>query len=65
MNINDTSLYKEHVALKQEVDKHKWYESEKVGHDIGFAAAIIDWTMKFKTEWLKSRRLYPTPTPSC
>jgi len=56
MNIADTSLYKEYLAQKEEVMKHKWYESERVGHDIGFLQALIDWTIKHKTEWCKKRK---------
>jgi hypothetical protein len=56
INLNETSFYKEFLAQKEEINKHKWYESERAGHDIGFAQALIDWTMKFKTKWLKSRR---------
>ena len=56
MNIKDTSLYKEFVAQKEEVLKHKWYESEKAGHDVGVSRAIIDWTIKFKTKWLEERK---------
>ena len=56
VNIAKTSLYKEHLALTEEVMKHKWYESEKAGYDIGFARALIDWTMKFKTQWIKNRK---------
>jgi len=56
MNIADTSLYKEYLAQKEEVMKHKWYESEKAGHDIGFVKAIIGWTIKYKTKWLNRRK---------
>jgi hypothetical protein len=56
MDIKNTSLYKEFVAQKEEVLKHKWYESEKAGHDVGVSQAIIDWTIKFKTKWLKERK---------
>lgn len=56
MNIKNTSIYKEHIALCEEVNKHKWYESEKAGKDIGWAQALIDWTFKFKTKWLKERK---------
>ena len=56
VKVTDTSLYKEFLAMKEEVMKHKWYESEKVGYDIGFAKAAIDWTIKFKTEWIRSRK---------
>lgn len=65
MNVAKTSLYREYLALRAEVDKHKWYESEKVGYDIGFPRALIDWTIKFKGAWIKARRMLPTPTPSC
>lgn len=45
------------MAQKEEILKHKWYESEKAGRDIGFARALIDWTLKFKSKWLQDRRL--------
>jgi hypothetical protein len=56
VNVADTSLYKEFLAMKEEIMKHKWYESEKAGYDIGFARALIDWTIKFKSQWLQSRK---------
>lgn len=56
MNISETSLYKEYLAMKEEILKHKWYESEKVGYDIGFAKALMDWVMKYKTTWIQSRK---------
>jgi len=56
VNIKETSIYKEFLALKEEVNKHKWYESEKAGRDIGWAQAVIDWTIKFKTKWLQGRK---------
>ena len=57
MNIQNTSLYKEFLAQREEIMKHKWYESERAGRDIGFAQALIDWTLKFKSKWFKER--YP------
>jgi hypothetical protein len=56
INLEETSFYKEFKAQKEEIMKHKWYESERAGKDIGFARALIDWTVKFKTKWLESRR---------
>jgi hypothetical protein len=56
INLEETSFYKEFLAQREEINKHKWYESEKAGHDIGFAQALIDWTIKFKTKWLKQRK---------
>lgn len=59
MNVQQTSLYREHLALKEEVNKHKWYESEKAGKDVGFVWALIDWTMKFKSRWIQERKKEP------
>ena len=56
MELVNTSLYKEFLAQKEEVLKHKWYESEKAGHDIGFAKALIDWTVRFKNAWIQNRK---------
>lgn len=56
MNIVHTSLYQEFLALKEEVLKHKWYESEKAGRDIGFAQALMNWTCKYKSQWIQNRK---------
>jgi hypothetical protein len=56
INLEETCFYKEFLAEKEEIMKHKWYESERAGRDIGFARALIDWTVKFKTKWCQSRR---------
>ena len=56
MNITGSSLYKEYLAKQEEVMKHKWYESERAGRDVGFAYALIDWTLKFKNQWIKERK---------
>ena len=56
MNVTASAVYREYLAMKEEIDKHKWYESEKKGHDIGFVKALFDWTIKYKTEWFKERK---------
>jgi hypothetical protein len=56
VKIEQTSLYKEHLAMREEIMKHKWYESERAGKDVGFGAALIDWVLKFKSEWTKQRK---------
>lgn len=56
MNVCESSIYKEYLALKEEVNKHKWYESERAGRDIGWAQALIDWTIKFKSKWVSERK---------
>jgi hypothetical protein len=56
VNVRESAIYKEYLAMKEEVEKHKWFESEKAGYDIGFVKALIDWTVKFKTKWVQSRK---------
>jgi hypothetical protein len=56
VNVRESAIYKEYLAMKEEVEKHKWFESEKAGYDIGFIKALIDWTVKFKTKWIQSRK---------
>ena len=53
MKLQDSSFFKEFQAQREEIMKHKWYESEKAGYDIGFGRALIDWTLKFKSKWMK------------
>ena len=38
----------------QEIDKHKWCESEKAGHDVGIEWAREDWLKNYATQWKKS-----------
>ena len=50
-----SSLYKELLAEREEILRHKWIESEKAGHDIGFDKALLDWVMKYRTQWREQR----------
>jgi hypothetical protein len=50
-----SSLYREFLAEKDEILKHKWIESEKVGYDIGFEAALVDWITKHRASWRRAR----------
>ena len=36
-----------------EINQHKWYESEKFGYDIGFEKAAEDWIRRFSKTWLE------------
>ena len=56
MDIEKTSVYKEFLAQREEIIKHRWYESERAGRDVGFAYALMDWTLRFKNEWIKERK---------
>ncbi|MCX5712774.1 MAG: hypothetical protein NTY47_06935 [Candidatus Omnitrophica bacterium] len=39
--------------ILEEIDKHKWIESQKAGRDIGFETAAEDWMIKHGAEWSK------------
>jgi hypothetical protein len=53
--VRKSSLYREFQAERDEILRHKWIESEKVGHDIGFERALTDWIIKHRAKWRKSR----------
>lgn len=36
----------------EEINRHLWIESEKVGHDIGFESAAADWLENFSKAWM-------------
>ena len=54
--VRNSSLYREFQAEREEILKHKWIESEKAGHDIGFERALTDWIIKHRSRWRNSRR---------
>lgn len=49
-------IYQEFLAMREEILKHKWIESEKAGKDVGFEFALKDWMKNHRTNWLKERR---------
>jgi len=53
--LKNSVLYKEFLAEREEILKHKWIESEKAGADIGFEKALLDWIMKHRSSWRERR----------
>ena len=53
--VRNSSLYREFLAEREEVLRHKWIESEKAGYDIGFEKALLDWVMRHRGGWRGSR----------
>jgi hypothetical protein len=51
-----SSLYQEFVAEREEILRHKWYESERLGRDIGFEAALVSWVVHHRAQWRRERR---------
>ncbi|HEX4083957.1 MAG TPA: hypothetical protein VHY22_03520 [Chthoniobacteraceae bacterium] len=54
--VKNSVLYKEFLAEREEILKHKWIESEKAGHDIGFEKALLDWIVKHRSAWREKRQ---------
>lgn len=53
--LRNSTLYREFQAEREEILRHKWYESEKHGRDIGFERALLDWMMKHRSTWRQAR----------
>jgi hypothetical protein len=53
--LRNSDLYREFLAEREEILRHKWIESEKVGRDIGFEKALLDWVIFHRTNWKKQR----------
>lgn len=54
--VMNSALYREFLAEREEILRHKWLESEKVGFDIGFERALLDWIVKHRSNWRRSRK---------
>jgi hypothetical protein len=54
--VMNSALYREFLAEREEILRHKWIESEKSGYDIGFERALVDWIMNHRSSWRKSRK---------
>jgi hypothetical protein len=57
--VRESLLYKEFLAEREEILRHKWIESEKAGHDIGFEKALLDWIVKHRSSWRAQRHREP------
>ena len=53
--MKNSSLYKEFLAEREEILRHKWLESEKLGQDIGFERALLDWIVRHRSHWKTGR----------
>ncbi len=54
--VKQSSLYQEFLAEREEILRHKWLESERLGYDIGFERALLDWIRKHREGWRAARR---------
>lgn len=49
-------VFQEYRAEHEEILRHKWLESEKLGYDIGMEHACLDWIAKHRNEWRQAYR---------
>ena len=54
--VMNSALYREFLAEREEILRHKWLESEKAGYDIGFERALLDWIVKHRPNWRRHRK---------
>ena len=64
--VKQSNLYQEFLAEREEILRHKWLESERLGYDIGFERALLDWIRKHRESWRAARRSqhHPAQTSS-
>ena len=55
----DNSELLKDPKVRQEIEKHKWFESEKAGYDIGFDKAAQDWLKRYGKQWNKQTSQQP------
>ena len=53
--LRGSALYRECMAEREEIIRHKWFESEKAGRDIGFDAALASWVVHHRARWRRQR----------
>ncbi len=53
--VQESLLCRELHAEHEEILRHKWLESEKAGHDIGFDLAMVDWNLRYRSQWRRGR----------
>ena len=54
--MQNSSLYQEFLAEREEILRHKWFLSEKAGYDVGFERALLDWCRHHRMSWRSARR---------
>ena len=52
---SNSSVYQNYCKERDEIEKHKWLESEKAGKDIGFDKTLVDWISYHRSNWRKTK----------
>ena len=59
--VKESLLYKEFLAEREEILRHKWIQSEQAGCDVGFEKALLDWLIKHRSSWREKRHKETMP----
>jgi len=59
-HIMKISLFHMLELEREEILKHKWIESQKAGHDIGFERALISWMVEYRAAWRRQFSASPS-----
>ncbi len=57
--LNRTRVVEEFLAERDEIMRHKWYESERAGRDVGYEYARVDWMLRHRCDWDRRRSRTP------
>lgn len=49
------AAYREFLADREDLMRHKWLMSEKAGGDVGLESALLDWVDHFRASMRKQR----------
>ena len=49
--VRPEDLYQVFLAERDEILRHKWIQSERLGHDVGFERALTEWTLEHRAVW--------------
>ncbi|MCS6770518.1 MAG: DUF4032 domain-containing protein [Kiritimatiellae bacterium] len=44
----NTALFRHWRDLKEDILRHKWFESERAGRDVGWDRAFVDYNLKIR-----------------
>ena len=50
-----STAYREFLADREDLMRHKWLMSEKAGCDVGLEAALLEWVENFRGPMRKQR----------
>ncbi|MCR5183487.1 MAG: DUF4032 domain-containing protein [Opitutales bacterium] len=58
---SNSLLYREVMEEREEILRHKWYLSERAGHDVGIYETMADWVANHRAAWICAWRTKNNP----